>query len=195
MGDWDHMRLPKTRALPEEDISQLCARDVEELRSEIDQRDVPEGHTVMAVLPTADLISWLHGRAEFMGLKINGQAPQNKGAVCDENTWMFWHHDFRKQCLFIQRIRSFVQDSERRTKALAALLLCACREAKAWKLPKVVTWDTSPHIRTALDIFTTANGIDIIVTEKRRETLSLRGEGSDETENLVVYLNEHFAWN
>lgn len=182
--------------LHKEDISPLCERDIEALSSEVYQRKVSEGETLMTVLPTAELISWLHGRAEFFGLKLFDKIPQNKGAICGEDTWMSWHHDFRKRCLYIQRIRSFEQDKEQRIRFLAALFLDACREAEAWGLSIVVTWDTNHQIHDACELLRSLEGgVEVLFTEERRETISIRGGSGERTGHLDFHLNEHFAWN
>lgn len=194
--DWPRLKLPATRLLHEEDIGPLCERDIEELSSEVYQGTVSEDTTNMAVLPTAELIRWLHGRAEFLGLKLFNKAPHNKGAICREDTWMYWHHDFRKKCLYIQRIRSFEQDEDQKIRHIAALLLDACREAETWELSIVVTWDTNHQIFAACELLEgLEGGPRVLFTEKRRETISIRAGSSHGNGDLKLHLNEHFAWN
>lgn len=194
--DWDHLKLLATRSLHEKDINPLCERDIEALRSEVYQQTVPEGKTSIIVLPTAELISWLHGRAEVLGLKLFDKLPTNKGAICGEDSWIIWHHDFRKRCLYIQRIRSFEHDKEQRIRCLAALLIDACREAESWGLSALVTWDTSSEIQDACELLRSLKcGVEVHFTEKRRETISIRGGSNEESGRLDFLLNEHFAWN
>ena len=150
----------------------------------------------MTVLPTAELIGWLHGRAEFFGLNLFDEIPPNKGAICEEDSWIFWHHDFRKRCLYVQRIRSLEQDGKMRIRFLAALLIAACREAEAWRLSCLVTWDTSPQIHEACELLKSlGDGVEILLTIKRRETISIRAGIGQGTGHLDLQLNEHFAWN
>ena len=109
---------------------------------------------------------------------------------------MSWHHDFRKRCLYIQRIRSFEQDQERRIQYLAALFLDACWEAETWGLSIVVTWDTNHQIHEAWELLKSGEGgVEVLFTEKRRETISIRGSNGKGTGHLDFHLNEHFAWN
>ncbi|CZT11634.1 uncharacterized protein RAG0_15707 [Rhynchosporium agropyri] len=119
--NWGHLKLPPISILHAKDVRPLCERDITALRSEISHVRIKEGEIVMTLLPTAELIGWLHGRAEFFGLNLFDKIPFNKEAICEEDSWVFWHHDFRKRCLYIQRMRSDEQERELKIRCLAAL--------------------------------------------------------------------------
>ncbi|KAL2063549.1 hypothetical protein VTL71DRAFT_5354 [Oculimacula yallundae] len=192
----EQFRLPPTGTLHAKDVSLLCERDIAALRSEISQRKILEGEIVIAVLPTAELVGWLHGRAEFFGFNLFGKIPQNKGAICGKDSWIFWHHDFRKRCLYIQRMRSFEQDEKLKIRCLAALLTAACLEAGNWGLSFLVTWDTSTQLQQASTLLQSyRDDVEILLTEKRREIISIRAGIGQGTGQLTLHLNEHFAWN
>lgn len=104
----------RSAALSNQEIARLCGRDMDALRADLENMKTASNQSLLTVLPTSDLLTWLHARAKFMGLETRGESPKRKGAMCDSSAWILWHHDFRKQCLFIQRIRCFVADAETR---------------------------------------------------------------------------------
>jgi len=68
---------------------------------------------------------------------------------------------------------------------LAALFLDACREAKTWGLSSVVTWDTNYRIHDAFELLKSLEGgLEVLFTEKRRETISIRGGSGERTGHL-----------
>lgn len=179
-----------------EDIEGLCKRDVDALRAEMGLVKSSKNCSIATILPTSDLVSWLHTRAEFMGIKMHGKSPSNKGAIYGSEAWIYWHHDFRKQCLFIQRIRAFVENNGTRVEVLVALLLHAIREAKAWRLLTVVTWETGPDVCKAVELLRSRIGDFVPVLEaQRRETISLRWKGGQKKEDDRILPNEHYGWN
>ncbi|CAO2651103.1 Nn.00g094000.m01.CDS01 [Neocucurbitaria sp. VM-36] len=182
------------RALRNEDIADLCARDVQSLRREMETVAVAQGDIMVTILPTAELVSLQHVRANFMGLKANGKIPRRKGVQYKSNAWMYWHHDFRKQCLYIQRIRTHIEDKAARTEVMAALFSQACQEAEAWGLLRVVTWDLSPDVRKATQLLSVGER-STITEARRRETISIRWAGGKNTDDAVVTPNEAYAWN
>ncbi|KAF2245781.1 hypothetical protein BU26DRAFT_553584 [Trematosphaeria pertusa] len=192
----DELCLPKTDPISADGISALCERDTQGLRAEYSAQDIGKESSLMVVLPTAELVSWLHALAEFMGLKTRGKAPVHKGAISNRDTWIYWHHDFRKQCLYVQRIRTFVKESEPRTKALAAVLLHACREADIWELPKVAIWDANPEMRLAIDLLASRQVIRASNGDSaRREKLSIRWKDQGMKMDPMIEKNEFYAWN
>jgi hypothetical protein len=187
----------RLKALHAEDIEGLCTRDVEALREDMRLVKSSKNCSIVTILPTSDLVSWLHVRAEFMGIKIHHKSPSNKGAIYGSEAWIYWHHDFRKQCLFIQRIRAFVEHNGTRVEVLAALLLHAIREAKTWQLLTVVTWETGPDVCKAVELLRSRirDCIPILVTN-RRETISLRWKsGQKKEDDVKIVPNEHYGWN
>lgn len=187
--------LGNFRLLRAEDIEQLCRRDVDALIADHQQANVAGDTSVLTILPTGDLINWLHARAEFFGLKVYGKSPLYKGVIYNTEAWLYWHHDFRKQLLFIQRVRLFVEDKERRCGILAILLLHAIHEAKSWQLPTVVTWDSGTEICGALALLKNKyERFTFVLEARRRETVSVRWKDGVK-KSFKVAPNEHYAWN
>ncbi|KAH8714074.1 hypothetical protein GQ44DRAFT_811314 [Phaeosphaeriaceae sp. PMI808] len=183
------------RLLRAGDIRELCDRDIEALKADAQRAKVTEGCSFTTILPTSDLVRWLHARAEFIGFKIHGKSPLYKGVIHNSDAWMYWHHDFRKQHLFVQRIRIFGESQGNRHVVLATLLLHSILEAKSWKLPNVVVWDSGSDIREAVKILTSKfKDFKPIFEIKRRETASVRWKNG-EMKNHMMMSNEHYAWN
>jgi hypothetical protein len=183
------------RLLHAEDLKGLCEGDVSALITEMESTKVTTNHSILTVLPTHDLIRWQHARAEFIGLKILGKAPHNKGVAYSSGAWIYWTHDFRKQQLFIQRIRIFVENEEKRHNVLGTLLLYAIREARLWLLPRVIVWETGPDMQKAVDVIQSkVEGLESVFETQRRETISVRWKGG-ELRDYTVAPNEHYAWN
>jgi hypothetical protein len=165
------------------------------LIGETERTNVDENHHILTVLPTHDLIRWQHARAEFIALKIHGRAPQNKGVIHSSNAWIYWTHDFRKQQLFIQRVRTLIDDEEKRHTVLATLLLYAIREARLWSLPRVIVWETGADTQEAINTLKSRIGGFVPLLEaRRRETVSVRWKGG-ELKDTIIAPNEHYAWN
>jgi hypothetical protein len=183
------------RFLPVEDLKELCNRDVSALILEMERAKVAANHSILTVLPTHDLIRWQHARAEFIGLKILGKAPHNKGVIYSSDAWIYWTHDLRKQHLFIQRVRIFVEEEEKRHKVLATLLLYAIHEAKLWQLPRIVVWEPGPDLEKAVGLLKSrVEGFAPVFEARRRETISVRWKDG-ELKYAIVTPNEHYAWN
>jgi hypothetical protein len=183
------------RLLHAEDIERLCDRDVSALIEDTERTKVATHHSILTVLPTHDLVRWQHARAEFIGLKTLGESPQNKGVIYSSDAWIYWTHDFRKQHLFIQRVRTFVEDEEMRHSVLATLLLHAIREASLWQLPRVVVWETGYDLQKATDLLKSrTKRLELTFQARRRETMSVRWKYGELKDNIIA-LNEHYAWN
>jgi hypothetical protein len=190
-GDDDEAYKPLHAA----DIKDFCDRDVNAMVTEMKLTKVAAHHSVLTVLPTHDLVRWQHARAEFIGLKTLGKSPQNKGVVHSSDAWIYWTHDFRKHHLFVQRVRLFVEEEERRHSILATLLLHAISEAKVWSLPRVIVWETGPEMLKAVDVLKSrVEGLECVYEPQRRETISVRWKGG-ELKNNTIAPNEHYAWN
>jgi hypothetical protein len=185
------------RLLHAENLKGLCDRDVSALITEMESTKVAAKHSVLTVLPTHELVRWQHARAEFIALKILGKAPHNKGVIHSSNAWLYWTHDFRKQHLFIQRVRIFVEEEkeEERHDILTRLLVYAMREAKLWQLPRIVVWEPGPGLEKAVDILKSRiKGLAPVFEARRRETISVRWQGG-EHKDAIIAPNEHYAWN
>jgi hypothetical protein len=183
------------RLLHAEDIERLCDRDVNALIKEMESTEVAAHHSILTVLPTHDLVRWQHARAEFIGLKTLGESPQNKGVIYSSDAWIYWTHDFRKQHLFIQRVRTFVEDEEKRHSVLATLLLHAIREASLWHLPRVIVWETGYDLQKATYLLRSRiERLELLFDARRRETISVRWKDGELKDNVIAP-NEHYAWN
>ena len=192
----DRLSLPITRALTSKDISSLCERDVKDIEAKFEKLEVGSNEIHMAVVPTEEIISWLHDRAVFTSMKISGQVPQSHGRMCERaDVWLFWFHDFRKQQLAVQRVGGHVEGSELQTTAIARLLLDALEEASRWNLAKVVVWNPSSGLTCAMKILKDRFGVEV-ETEERigRRIPSVRWKASNGTEAITVQLNEFYAW-
>ncbi|KAH7402347.1 hypothetical protein DE146DRAFT_631578 [Phaeosphaeria sp. MPI-PUGE-AT-0046c] len=162
--------LKEYKLLREEDIDTLCLRDVTALITEARDDEFNHDHSTLAVLPTTDLVSWLHKRAEFIGSRLLDRSPHHKGCIYNDTAWLYWHHDFPKQCLFIQRIRVFIEQENARHDVLVTLLAHALLEAQRWQLPAVVIWDAGPDVHKAIDLLKSRiKGFVPVLREQRRE--------------------------
>jgi hypothetical protein len=183
------------RHLHAEDIDELCKKDVRTLAMDVHKASNFGEDSVLTILPTTDLIGWQHARAEFLGKKIYNKEPTIKGAFHSPNAWIYWHHDFRKQRLFIQRVRILDELKDERRDVLAALILCAIREAQSWKLPVVVIWGVGSELGGVFDILRSKfEGLTPMLQAQRRETISVRWRGG-ESNKTTISPNEHYAWN
>lgn len=145
------------------------------------------------MLPTDDLASYQHARADFQGLKMHGRTPDIKGAFHTSNSWISWYHDFKKGFLFIQRFRIVHEPKEKAGEILAALLYCAMLEAQSWKL-HVMVWGTEPSLNDAVEVLRkTVPGFSSMHHAQRRETISVRWR-YDEDQEHEIYPNEYYAW-
>ncbi|CAG5158630.1 uncharacterized protein ALTATR162_LOCUS5176 [Alternaria atra] len=177
-----------------EDIDELCKEDIRTLVLEIDKARTPGRNTILTVLPTTDLIGWQHTRAEFYGMKIHKKSPTIKGAFHSSNAWIYWHHDFRKQRLFVQRVRILDGLEGEKSDVLSALLLCAVREAQSWGLPMVVVWGVASDLCDAFEILSSKfEGLNPMLQTQRRETTSFRWRGCKSYKTHIIP-NEHYSW-
>lgn len=196
VGSNDFLALPITRALTKKDMSSLCERDVANTMAKFEKLEVGSNETHIAVVPTEEIISWLHGRAAFTCAKIYGQAPQSHGRLCESaDVWLYWFHDFRKRQLAVQRVGGNIEKSGLQKRAAAKLLLDALEEASRFNLPKVVVWDPSHGLESAMDILEQGFSVEV-KTEERigRSIPSVRWKCSNEPEDTVLQLNEFYAW-
>ncbi|KAI1083058.1 hypothetical protein F5B20DRAFT_528393 [Whalleya microplaca] len=186
--------FPKTQSLTKEDIPELCERDVKYLKEEFYDYDLPPDSFLMAVLPTTNVVGWQQSRAEFMGDKTVAKVPEIKGSLCKSvSTWLYWYHDFGRDRLNIQRIRTARVKNDLGTQALAVLLLDALHEAVNWKLSKVVVWSPSPELHLAMKLLTDKMGIGISNEERENELPCLRRKGR-ESGPVTLWPNEFYGW-
>lgn len=152
----------------------------------------------IAVIPTGDIISWLHSRSYFIALKARGKAPDRYGAMSESSeAWVYWYHDFRKQQLWIQHMRVPVEaeDSHTLVDTLASLLLDALEEANEWQLSAVVIRSPQPCVLRFMQILASRCGVlvdnDALVG---RSVASVRVGDLDKNTTVTLQFNELYAW-
>ncbi|KAI1363139.1 hypothetical protein F5Y08DRAFT_252686 [Xylaria arbuscula] len=188
--------LPSTRPVLRAEVPALCIRDVRDVESHFAALPPRPLESHICVLPTANIITWLHDRVDFMSTKITGAPPQNRGSICESaDSWLFWCHDFRKQQLAIQRVRAPLEATDNNLNALAAMLLDAVEEARIWKLSKVILWDPTDDLVSAMQILERDFGIVCHNGERINSSIpSLRWKHADETSKTVFHFREFYTW-
>ncbi|KAH7324592.1 hypothetical protein B0I35DRAFT_475826 [Stachybotrys elegans] len=188
--------LPPTRLLKASDVPPLCHRDTERLVESTENRDFASDMTTIAVLPTAEIVGWLHGRGDFYASELHGRVTEFKGSI-DEvaGVWIYWHHDFRRNQLVIQRI-SRPGNDEKDIEAIASLLLDARIEASAWNLSAVSIWSPDSHAEAAAARISALVPSEVIEKVQRKSGISMvRYTGGQRSESMVFEANEFYAWN
>ncbi|KAI0025019.1 hypothetical protein F4780DRAFT_490021 [Xylariomycetidae sp. FL0641] len=205
----------QVRLLGADDVAPLCARDVAELKAGLaaGEAPAPGGEvrtttttTRVAVLPTADLVGWLHARAAFIAnaqARGGGQVPGVYGAADDAaGAWVYWYHDFQKRKLSVQRVHLPSSSSSGTPGSTAAassaavgrLFAAALAEARTWGLDGGVhVWSPCPRTRRAIQVLAeTTPGVEAVFGE--RELLPCIRWARDEDRQLVVDPYEFYAW-
>jgi GNAT superfamily N-acetyltransferase len=184
------------RSLGDADIQDLCARDIRETQVSSRQVTVGADEPLLSILPTADLVRYQHALSDYMGDLWHGEAPQKRGAVYEDQAWLYWQHDFWGRRLYIQRVHDSIREEGERPGIMAALFLAAFREANEWNFTSVATWDISPHIRGAMDTLAQASSFKTSVCESHRtQRISLRWRNGEKKANNVTMTNESYTWN
>ncbi|UKZ72415.1 hypothetical protein TrVFT333_000044 [Trichoderma virens FT-333] len=184
--------LPSTRLLTNEEIPALCMRDVADLNESFKKLSVRPDEVHLAVLPSPEMVTWLHEWGDFLNNKRGGEAPYAHGAICEAaDTWIYWHHGF--QHLAISRVRTPPGVGLGSPEVLASLLLDALEEAHRWKFPKVVVWEPSPELISAMNLISKKVSVEVETKPRPNSITSLRWKGSDETKKTTIHLNEVYA--
>ncbi|KAK6088010.1 hypothetical protein SCUP234_01076 [Seiridium cupressi] len=189
------LSLPKTQSLSTGSFEELCARDVDRLKIEFDMLDAESNDLHLAVLPTFEMISWLHERANYIALKHCAKKPQIRGAISQSmDAWVCWYHDFRKQQLVVQRLHSSIGSAAVEF-VLSSILLEALREAQDWGLPRVVVWDSTPAILRASQSLGSLICEKVLIEEQAtRSVPSLRLRNGTEAGTVTIHKNQFYAW-
>ncbi|KAI0424999.1 hypothetical protein F5Y09DRAFT_322862 [Xylaria sp. FL1042] len=190
-------QLLETRPLSNSEIPQLCTRDIGDIEKRFEELLSMPGVSSVSVLPTAELITWLHDGSDFTGTKIQGVPPKCHGSICEgADSWLYWFHDFRKEQLAIQRIRVPVETSQIHHDAIAAMLIDAIEEASRWNFPKVILWDPSAELLSAMQILQETFDIGSeIVSRENRSVPSFRWRDADESRRrTALHFNEFYTW-
>jgi GNAT superfamily N-acetyltransferase len=189
----DRAGLPSTRLLTNEEIPALCVRDVADLKESFQKSAVGPDEVHLAVLPSAEMITWLHEWGDFISSKFRGgEAPYVHGAICEAaDTWIYWHHGAKH--LAISRVRTPPGVGQGSPEVLAGLLLDALEEARRWKFPKVIVWEPSPELISAMDLISKKVGVEVETKARPNSITSLRWKNSDKTKKTTIHLNEEYA--
>ncbi|KAI1420288.1 hypothetical protein F5Y12DRAFT_719671 [Xylaria sp. FL1777] len=189
-------RLPETRPVSSAEIPELCKRDVRDVENYLEKLTPGPNESHVSVLPTANLITWLHDRSDFMGAKIRGAPPPSHGTICEgADSWLYWVHDFRKDQLAVQRVRVPAETSQIHCDAVVAMLLDAIEEACTWKLPRVIIWDPSPELLSAMQVLQEKFNIRSETTARQIMSVpSFRWRHADEENKTIIHFNEFYTW-
>ncbi|KAI0967042.1 hypothetical protein F4678DRAFT_475489 [Xylaria arbuscula] len=192
---FDRASLPETRSVLSTDISKLCMQDVRDVENHMEKLLPPANESHVCVLPTANLITFLHARSDFVGTRIHGALPKRYGSMCESaNSWLYWHHDFRKQQLAVQRVRVAAGINQTHRDAIVSLLLDAIEEACMWKFSKVILWDPSPELFGAMQILQEKFNIQSeTVARDNKSVPLLRWRHADESNRIVFHFNEFYT--
>ncbi|KAI8958932.1 hypothetical protein F5Y11DRAFT_334616 [Daldinia sp. FL1419] len=192
----DKAQFPETRPLTADDVPTLCERDVDSLKEDFRKYDLLKGSTLATVLPTADLISWLQARNEYMNSQLCSKPPQIQGSVCESaESWVFWCSDLRHKEIIVQHVKPpRGQNEATSTRVLARLLLDAIEEAARWEIPEVSIWNPSPEVYKAIDFLNLELGVKVKNHEREKEHIPcLRWRGA-EKKSIVFSPNEFYPW-
>ncbi|ORY58055.1 uncharacterized protein BCR38DRAFT_75647 [Pseudomassariella vexata] len=188
----DQTSLPNSRLLSNAEIPELCNRDVADLKDNFEKATVGAEEVHLAVLPTPDMITYLHEWGDVLTLKTLGKTPQVHGAICEAaDTWIYWHHSVEK--ILITRVRTPPKSSQGSSEALVSLLLHALEEARKWGFPKVTAWEPSSELLSALEFIKKNFGIEVQTGQRPNSITSVRWKGSDQTKKTILHLNESYA--
>ncbi|KAL7916855.1 hypothetical protein GGI35DRAFT_50127 [Trichoderma velutinum] len=189
----DRAGLPSTRLLTNEEIPALCVRDVADLKASFEKAAVGPDEAHLAVIPSAEMISWLHEWGDFLNTRLRGgEAPYVHGAICEAaDTWISWHHGFKH--LGISRVRTPPGVGQSSPEVLASLLLDALEEARKWKFPKVVVWEPSRELISAMDLISKMAGVEVETQARPNSITSVRWKNADDTKKTIIHLNEVYA--
>lgn len=190
----DRAGLPSTRVLTNEEIPALCARDVADLKDRFEKSAPGPDEVQLAVLPSSDMITYLQDWGDFLRTHGRGGGPPNvHGAICEAaDTWLYWHHSFAH--LAITRVRTPPGDGQGSPEALAALLLDALEGARKGGYPKVVLWEPSPELISAMDLVSKKVGVEVETKQRPNNLTSVRWKGSNQTKKTILHLNETYSW-
>jgi hypothetical protein len=135
----------------------LCETDVSAVTSNIRSMPLPaDTYARLAFLPTYAQALWHFRAEEYMASKVfksQSRTPSIKGAISlSGQTWGYWVHDYNDNKLIFLRLfssypsSSTVEEEEKATNEVAAVLRAAQAEAADWSFHQVVIWN--PQSRT-----------------------------------------------
>ncbi|KAL2127207.1 hypothetical protein VTI74DRAFT_11108 [Chaetomium olivicolor] len=182
------------------EIPALCERDVAAVKEQFRRlAEAEDGKTHVTFLPTTEQLTWHFARDAYVCKTLRDREVVNRGAkTVDGASWIYWDHDLREKKLKILRIVIRQEDSAvKKTEDVKMLLVAALKEAKDWKLAKVLVWNPGKDISVVATELWHDLGPEVQVVFDEREDgsiPSLRWKGGKELEDVVWECNEYFAW-
>ncbi|KAI0135012.1 hypothetical protein F4814DRAFT_454388 [Daldinia grandis] len=189
-------QFPETRPLTTDDIPYLCERDVESLKDDFQKYNLPKDTTLVTILPTTNMITWLQARIAYMNNQTNGKTPEVNGSICESaDSWVYWYSDLRHRKMTIQRVKPpRGQDEATSIRATARLLLDSVEEAAKWEISEVDIWNPSPEIHNAMKLLSSELGIKVTNQKRESEHIPcLRWRGG-EKRTIIFSPNEFYPW-
>ncbi|WYZ39215.1 hypothetical protein EsH8_III_001129 [Colletotrichum jinshuiense] len=187
--DTSALRPPEgVRYLPEGEVPDYCAKDVELLKKKL--ANLPDdGKTHVAFAPSGDQLLWHFTRDGFMARELAGREVVHRGAVtADGKAWVYWDHDFREKKLKVLRVAGDPEAD------VTALLHAAVIEAADWGLAKVLVWNPDDGVSASAKSVSdrTGGAVRVVFDERLDGSIpSLRWKGEGE---VLWEDNEYYAW-
>ncbi|KAH8150912.1 uncharacterized protein LAJ45_05094 [Morchella importuna] len=166
----------KTKPLQRADLKHLCKTDQDTLKSQFQSLALPpDTHARFTFLPTFAQACWHFGTEEYICEKVLGKSPMVKGALVDNNTWLYWTHDFAEKKLVVLRVVAS-GDKEGLVARLKGLLSAAEKEAREWEFGKIVAWSPIRELVEAAELLEKEErGIAVDVADRENDRNLLGG--------------------
>lgn len=152
----EERQSPPTALVGPDEMSDLCNRDIAQLRSQVEAYDLAPDTSLVTTLPIPEQLEWYQEMAKLQSLAwCEGREVEAVGAVCEEaDTWILWYQDFNRKELKIVRVKPGYGNPDLTKQTLVKLLSRAMEEALSWKgiLLKIVIWDPSFELHGALEM-------------------------------------------
>ncbi|KAH7303499.1 hypothetical protein B0I35DRAFT_364935 [Stachybotrys elegans] len=191
-GEPSQSGLPFSRFLSDDEMPELCERDVQDLKESFEKVSVGADEVHLAVIPNHDIISYLHEWGDVASAGIQGKTSPNHGAICEAaDTWMTWHHRLDK--LVITRVRTPPGNKPGDSESLASLLLLAVDEARNLGFSTIVVWEPSEGLLQALELVKNDSTIVVETAARSNSITSVRWKGSNQARKTILHLNENYA--
>ncbi|KAG0303372.1 hypothetical protein BGZ98_006759 [Dissophora globulifera] len=187
-------------------LQTLLDRDTQLLREALNQRALSQNQTgstatttFVAVTPEIHCFQWLQARAwynathiwKFDPAQIQDGLHYGVRRVTNSNTsdqFILWHHDFTDDQLYILRWRVDSTQSKAEADAISLVLIDAAqKEAKKWKLSKIVYWNPDPALAELLSLEPKDRNHNSIPSLGLVNSLT-------ETQNVEWIMNEKYSW-
>ncbi|KAJ3043660.1 hypothetical protein HDV00_004433 [Rhizophlyctis rosea] len=182
--DLEDFPSPPLHTLTASDIPELVHHEVDHLKDDLKNTNFP----TFVVLPTVESIQWMHTCADFYAQKVAklDTPPSKLGVSLSNGDFIVWQHDWVEKKIMVLRLRA--------SSGLEAhaLLDAAIAEAQDWGMKKVVVWNPTRIVASAL-------GEGIMKVQEREDDDSLsavwyREEFHEGGEYPTWVINEKYAW-